>query len=133
MHLEVGLDGLVGHFLDLAELLGAQRALAVEVETKVARPVQRTGLNSVGPQHLSQRRVHHVGARMSLGRTLAPVRVHGRDDGVALDELPRLHVDAMHPQGFRDLLHVGDGCPGGLAGPGAADSARVGELATDSA
>ncbi len=36
----------------------------------------------------------------------------------------------MHPQGFRDLLHVGDGCPGGLARPGAADGARVGNLTT---
>ena len=130
MHFEVGLHGLVGHFLDLGALLVAQRALPVEVEPQIARPVQRAGLNGVGTQHLSKRGVHHVGARVSLGGAFAPAGIHGRDDGVALDELAGLHVDAVHPQGFGDLLHVGDGGLGALAGTGAADGAGVGDLPT---
>src|SRR5690606_4568579 len=48
VHLEVGLDRLVGHLLDLGALLLGQRALPVEVEPQITRPVQRTGLNRVG-------------------------------------------------------------------------------------
>ena len=44
-------------------------------------------------------------------------RVDGRDDGVALDELAGLDVDAVRPQGLGDLLDVGDGGLGGAATP----------------
>ena len=70
--------------------------------------------------------MHHVGAGMALRRAVPPPRVDCRDHGVALDELARLHVDAMRPQRFGDLLHIGDG---GLRGTrGAADGALVGDL-----
>ena len=62
---------------------------------------------------------------------VAPLRHPGsdrRDDGVALDEFAGFDVDAVHPKGFGDLLHVGDGGPGALACAGTADGARVGDL-----
>ena len=67
VHLEVGLDGLVGDDLD-RRCAGSsgERALPVEVEPQVARPVQRAGLNGVGAQDLSQRGVHHVGPGVTL-------------------------------------------------------------------
>ncbi len=130
VHLEVGLHGLVGHLLDLAELLGAQRALPVEVEPQITWPVQRSGLNGAGTQHLSQRGVHHMGAGVALGGALAPVGIDRRQHGVSFDEFPGFHVDAVYPKGFRDLLHVGDGGPGGFTRPGAADGAGVGNLTT---
>ncbi len=109
VHLEVGLDRLVGDLFDLGPLVLGQRALPVEVEPQIARPVQRAGLNGVGAQHLSQRGVHHVGAGVALGCAVPPARVDGGDDGVALDEFAGLDVDAVRPQRFGDLLHVGDG------------------------
>ena len=102
-------DGLVGDLFDLGALVLGQRTLPVEVEPQVAGPVQRSGLNGVGAQHLSQRGVHHVGAGVPLGGAVAPLRVDRGDDGVALDELAGLDVNPVHPQRLGDLLHVGDG------------------------
>ena len=96
-------------------LLFGQAALPVEVEPQVPGPVQRAGLNGVGAQHLSQGGMHHVRAGVALGGAVPPARVHRGDHGVALDELAGLDVDAVHPQRFRDLLHVGDGGLGGRA------------------
>ena len=72
--------------------------------------------------------MHHMGTGVALGRALAPSGIHRRDDGVALDEFPGLHVDPMHPKRFRDLLHIGDGSAGAFTRAGAGDSADIGEL-----
>ncbi len=43
---------------------------------------------------------------VTLGRTVAPLRVDGGHHRVALHELARFDVDTVCPQGFGDLLHV---------------------------
>ena len=125
----VGLDRLVGDLFDLRPLILAQRALPVEVEPQIAGAVQRARLNGVGAQHLSQRGMHHVGAGVALRGAVAPARVDGRDDGVALDELAGLHVDAVRPQRFGDLLHIGDGRLRRAGRGRSGDAALVGDLA----
>ena len=65
---------------------------------------------------------------MALGRAVAPLRVGGGRHGVALDELTRLDVDAVHEQRLGDLLHVGDRGPRRGAGPGSGNDSHVGEL-----
>ena len=125
----VGLDGLVGDLFDLGPLVLVQRALPVEVEPQIAGTVQRTCLNGVGAQHLSQRGMHHVRAGVTLRSAVAPARVDGRHDRVALDELAGLHVDAVRPQRFGDLLHVADGCLRRRGRGRSGDAALVGDLA----
>src|SRR5262245_60280150 len=71
----------------------------------------------------------HVRAGMALRRAVPPARVDGRDDGVALDEFAGLDVDTVCPQGFGDLLHVGDGGLGGARRTRPGDAALVGDLA----
>ena len=65
---------------------------------------------------------------MPLGGAVAPLRIHRGDDGVALDELPRLDIDPMHPQGLGDLLHIGDSGLGRRTAAGAGDPADIGDL-----
>ena len=125
---EVGLHGLVGDGLHLVALLLGQSALGVEVEPQIARPIQGAGLNSVGPQYLSQRGVHHMRAGVALGCAAAPGRIHRGDDGIALDELTGFDVDPVHRQRLADFLHVGDGRLGRFTASGAGDPAGVGDL-----
>jgi len=113
VHLIVGLDGLVCDLFDLGALVVGERALPVEIEPQVTGTVQRTGLNRGGAQYLSQRGVHHVGARVALGGAVAPLGIHRGRDGVALDELSGLDVDPVCPQGFGDLLYIGHSGLGG--------------------
>ena len=128
VHLVVGLDGLVGDLFDLRPLILGQRTLPVEVESQIAGAVQRACLNGVGAQHLSQSRMHHVGAGVTLRSAVAPPRINGRDDGVALDELAGFHVDAVRPERFGDLLDVGDGRLRRAGRGRSGDAALVGDL-----
>ena len=68
--------------------------LPVEVEAQVARPVQRAGLNGVGPRCRSAACTIWVPG--GLGGAAAPVRVDGGDHGVTLDELAGLDVHPVH-------------------------------------
>src|SRR6185437_12706969 len=67
---------------------------------------------------------------MTLRRAVAPAGIDGGDDRVALDEFAGLDVDAVRPQRFGDLLHIGDGCPGCPRRARARDAALVGDLTT---
>ena len=69
----------VGDLLDVAHLLGGEPGGPAEVEAQVAGPVVGAGLQGRGPEHLAQRRVDHVRARVRLARAEAPLRV---DPGV---------------------------------------------------
>ena len=72
--------------------------------------------------------MHHVGAGVTLRSAVAPPRINRRDDGVALDELARFHVDAVCPERLGDLLDVGDGCLGRTGRGRSGDAALVGDL-----
>src|SRR5699024_1218508 len=83
------------------------------------------GLNRVRTEDPAERRVDEVRGGMSLGRPLAPLRVHRRSD-----ELPRLDFTVgddtlVDPQLLAHLLHVVDLHPE----PGAGDLLPVPELA----
>ena len=126
VHRVVGGHRLVRDDLDVLLLRFRQRALPGEVETQVARLVQRAGLNRVGAEHLSQRGVHHVRAGVALGGTLAPRGVDLREHDVALGELALLHGHLVDPQLLGDLLDVVDLHPQARAGEGT----EVGDLST---
>ena len=74
-HVEVGPDGLVGGLLDVGADLLAQPARPGEVEPQVAGLVVRAALQRGRAEHLPQRRVHHVGARVGLAGAEPPLAV----------------------------------------------------------
>ena len=100
--------GFVGECLDVLLLGVGQRALPREVEAEVTRLVERARLHRVGAEHLTQRRVHHVGTGVPLGCTLAPLGVDVREHDVALGDLALLHRHLVRPDLLGDLLHVVD-------------------------
>ena len=124
IHRIIGLDGLIGDQLDLTTLIFGECALPVEIEPQISGSIERTSLNRVGAQHLSQCRVNHVRAGVRLGSAMAPTGIGVDDDGVALDELAGFDTDPVHPDGFGDLLHIGH-C--GL-GSSTSDDTDVGDL-----
>ena len=72
--------------------------------------------------------MHHMGSGVALGRAVAPLRVDRGDHRVALHELAGLDVDTVCPQGFGDLLYVGDRGLGRRRRARAGDRAVVGDL-----
>ena len=72
--------------------------------------------------------MHHVGSGVTLGRTVAPLRVDRGHHRVALHELAGFDVDTVCPQGFGDLLYVGHRGLGRRRRARAGDRALVGDL-----
>ena len=102
-----------------------QRALPGEVQPQVARPVVGARLQRLRAEHLAQRGVHDVGARVRLARVEAPVVVDLGGQLGALAQLALEHADLVGDQALDRPLDVEDLGPSAVPG----EDAGVGDLA----
>ena len=121
----VGADGGVGDVLDVGALLLGERALPGEVQPQVAGPVVGAGLQRLRAEHLAQRGVHDVGARVRLAGRQPPLVVDLGGQLGALAQLALEHPDLVGDQPLDRPLDVDD--LGAAAVPG--EDAGVGDLA----
>ena len=92
--------------LDRALLLGGQPAVEREVEAQVVGRHERAGLARALADHVAQRAVQQVGARVVAHRVGAPLGVHLRRHGLA-DPEAAMQRAAMDDQAAQRLLRVG--------------------------
>ena len=101
-------DDAVDLVLDRTQLVAGQRPVEREVEAQVVRGDQRARLARPLPDHVPQRAVEQVRARVVAHRVGPPLRVDDRLDGLA-DPQPAVERAALDDQAAERLLRVGHG------------------------
>ena len=127
---EVGLHGLVGDFLDLVALGLGQRALRVEVEAQITRPVA-----AIRPERRWGPALHaapHAPCGFRSAPWVAPRRQAWSTEAITVSpstNSPDSTLTRCTHKRLADLLHVGDRGLGRFAAAGSADGTGVGDLA----
>ena len=125
-HRQVLADREVGDLLDLAAGGRRQRRAPREVEAQVAGLVVGAGLQGRRAEHLAQRRVHDVRARVRLAGRDAPLGVDLGEHRRAGAQRAGDDLDGVRDEPLDRALHVDDLQVHAVGG----DDALVGDLAT---